>query len=483
MNENNNLRPFGLKDKIGYFMGDFGCTITFTLITSFMMIFYTQFIGISLLHYGIIILLTKIWDGINDPIIGAIADRLKPKNGDKFRPWIFWGSFPLAFAALLLFSNTSMAPYWVKITVCIVGYLIWDIAYTVVNVPYGAMNAVMTADTVERSQLSAWRNIGAFVGGVLIFVLLPQILYKTEELSDGSKVSAFQGERMFAIALVLGIIVFIAIQILHKLSIERIKHTAEESEKYSFFKTIKDCLTNRTIVAVSLSAFMYITFMMSSMTTGTLVFQIYFKNGALASFAILGSLSVLLFAPLVKRGVKKWGKRNLTSWPLLAGVGVSLVLYVMPEIPVLVWLIGHVILGFSMSFYALLSTALISDGVDTMELKTGKRNEGTVYAMYSLTRKLGQGVGQALIPLLIAAVIPGLNMIDGNTWSMENGLRLKNLSVLLVGVGFLLNFFILRFLYDVDNKKEKELPVLLGRAAKSDSIILDEMAPGIGRQE
>ena len=81
------VRPFGLADKLSYMMGDFGCNMSFVLVQSYFMLFYVTVMGISPVHFGIIILITKIWDGINDPLIGALTDYLQPKGGkDKFRP-------------------------------------------------------------------------------------------------------------------------------------------------------------------------------------------------------------------------------------------------------------------------------------------------------------------------------------------------------------------------------------------------------------
>lgn len=304
------MRPFGLRDKFGYLLGDTGCNFSFSLISGYMMIFFTQFIGISLTHYGLIILFTKIWDGINDPIIGAIADRFTPKKGDKFRPWIFWGSFPLAFSACLLFMDTRAADYWVKIVVCIVAYMIWDIAYTVVNVPYGSMNSTITADPVERSQLSTWRSVGAMLAAFPIAIVLPQVLYKQVELDNGKTVSEFQGERMFTVALILGIIALICFQLLYRLTTERIKHREHDGEKFNFFKTFINFFSNRAMLAVALTALVSIVFMNSMQTTGALVYQMYFGDGSLSSFAIIAYLPAMAILPFMKRLVMRFGKRT-----------------------------------------------------------------------------------------------------------------------------------------------------------------------------
>ena len=150
------------------------------------MVFWTEFIGFSnnpdpvqasvetLAIWSIIILLVKIWDAINDPIIGGLIDKIQPKPGQsKFKPWIFWGSIALMFGGAVCFIPIPTAPVWVKILICIVGYLIWDMAYTLVNVPYGSLNSVISTNSAERASLSTWRSIGSFVGNIGLSIALP----------------------------------------------------------------------------------------------------------------------------------------------------------------------------------------------------------------------------------------------------------------------------------------------------------------------
>lgn len=476
-------RGFGLRDKVGYLLGDVGCNFTFSLISSYMFIFFTQYIGISLMHYSLIILLTKLWDGINDPIVGALADRFHPKEGDKFRPWIFWGSFPLAFSACIMFIDTQAAPYWIRLAVCVGAYLIWDIAYTVVNVPYGSLNATITADPVERSQLSTWRSVGSLLGAFPIAIILPQVLYRRVALPNGQMVSEFLGGRMFVVALILGILSLVCFQLLYRFTVERVRHGKHSGERFHYFRTFANFFSNRTMLAVALTALCSIVFMNSLQTTGTLVYQMYFGDGSLSSFTLITYMPVVLLLPFIKKLVVKYGKKSLCSWPLLLGVVVYVALLLMPDIPVALWVVSTVLTTFSMAFYTLLGWALVSDGIDSIELKTGRREEGTVYATYSLMRKLGQGIGQALIPFLIAVMIPGLDMNNELTWNAAYGLQIKNISVLLCLIGYVIGFILMHFVYDIDKKKEYEMPVLLGRAPAEVDVSIDTVAEGFGRRD
>lgn len=141
-------------------------------------------------------------------------DALKPGKRGKFKTYIYYGSFVLLFSGALCFLPIPSAPYPIKVLVCVVGYLIWDMAYTVVNVPYGAMNAAITTDPTERAQLSTYRGIGSMIANIVVLITLPLLCYDKDNNLIGS--------RMFIVALVLGIIGFAAFQILIKGTVERV---------------------------------------------------------------------------------------------------------------------------------------------------------------------------------------------------------------------------------------------------------------------
>ncbi len=108
MDNTKSLKPFGWADKIGYALGDFGCNMSFVFINSYLMLFYVTCMKIRPEHFAIIILLAKIFDAINDPIIGGLCDATKPSKDGKFKPWIKWASFPLLVSSILLYIYVSM---------------------------------------------------------------------------------------------------------------------------------------------------------------------------------------------------------------------------------------------------------------------------------------------------------------------------------------------------------------------------------------
>ena len=167
----NGYRKFGIRDKIAYAAGDFGCNMSFAL-KSYLMIYWTQDMGMGESLYALLLVVVQVWDAINDPLIGAMidSDRRKYKRG-KFLTYIFIGSIGLLVAGAATFAPFKNASDVAKIALYVGGYVFWDAFYTVANVPYGSMLPLITEDAGERAQLSAWRNVGAMIGGILIGII------------------------------------------------------------------------------------------------------------------------------------------------------------------------------------------------------------------------------------------------------------------------------------------------------------------------
>ena len=201
MSTNKQLRPFGMRDKIGYAFGDFGCNMSFAFINSYLMLFYVTCMKIDPKHFAVLILLGKIFDAINDPIIGGLCDATKPGKDGKFKPWIKWASPVLLLSSIALFIYAPSAPYGVKIAMCLGIYCLWSVAYTSVNVPYGSMQSCITNDPAGRSSLSQWRSIGAMCAQIPIMILLPLLVYDKNDNPRGELFIIFVGV-MGAIGLV-----------------------------------------------------------------------------------------------------------------------------------------------------------------------------------------------------------------------------------------------------------------------------------------
>ena len=168
MENKNKLTLEKIIERFSYGCGDFGCNIIYTAMSAFLMFYYTDYAGVSALAVGTIMMVSRIFDGISDIIMGVIVDRTKSRFG-KARPWLLRMCIPFAVSGVLLFSvPTSWAATPKLVYVFITYNLVSTVIYTAINVPYSALNALMTQDPYERSVLSIFRNLLATAGTLLI---------------------------------------------------------------------------------------------------------------------------------------------------------------------------------------------------------------------------------------------------------------------------------------------------------------------------
>lgn len=414
---------FGMRDKLAYAAGDLGCNMSFALkgtVQTFWLVFMMLETGLL----SALLLVVQIWDAINDPLIGSMidADRRQYKRG-KFKQYIFVGSCGLLVAGAAVFLPFPNAPVVIKAMLFIVGYIIWDAAYTVANVPYGSMLSLVTEDPGERAQLSTWRSIGSMVGNLLPNIILPMLIWHKEVDAAGNpvlnpetgvQVQTLLGGRVFWAALLMGLIGFVCFQFMLKnITVrvdERSVKAGEEGAKFNVLKAFGNFMKNRPAVGATLAAMGMFLGMNAATTAVTIMFATYFGMAQLSGVVqMIGFLPMLFFMPFIKKIVNKFGKKEAS----VAGTIVSLVgglvmlafpLFANKTIALVVYLIGLVGFGMGMGVYTCVSWALMADAIDYNEWKFGVREEGTVYSLHSFFRKLAQGIGPSIVLLIMGAL-------------------------------------------------------------------------------
>ena len=468
-----NVPPFGWKDKIGYALGDFGCNLSFVMQSSFFMVYYVTVLGINPAHYGLLILLTKIWDGVNDPLIGSLCDKIRPKNGkDKFKPWIFFGSFLLSGVTMLMFMPLFDAAYPIKLAACVVSYVLWDMCYTIVNVPYGTMASVMTTDDMERADLSKWRSAGSLVGNVPAGVILPLILYN-QVTSDPIP------ERFLWTAIAMAIFTWFCLMGTLKLCTERVIHVddpdAKKEDQPHFMVTFARCLSSRPMIGLIIASVALLMFMQNTASTNQYVFMLYYHDTSWISVTQLVSYGVqiammIFIRPMLKIADKKFW----SSVPFIAVIALTIYMIISPMSTPLSWVIVSGIIGLLQGAFTLLVWALISDCIDYMEAKTGRREEGSVYSCVTLFRKIGSGVGAALLG--VAMTWTGY---DENLDALEQaagvGLNVKNLAAIYLLVGAVMILVAMGLVYNLSDKKMAEVEKQLGRSTDKNARLDDSL--------
>ena len=408
-------RKFGMLDKLAYAAGDAGCNLSFGLkgtVQTFWLVYMMLETGVL----SILLLLVQAWDAINDPIIGAMidADQRKYKRG-KFKTYILIGAIGLIVGGAAVFLPFPGADDVVKAILFVVGYIIWDAAYTMANVPYGSMLSLVTEDAGERAQLSTWRSIGGMVGGMVPGIILPMIIWKdvVDETTGEVLGQDLLGDRVFWAALLMGGIAFLFFWfMINKITLrvdEYSVKTGEEAPKFNVIRAFGNFMKNRAAVGATIAAMGMFLGMQSATTANAIMFATYFKQAQLSGVVqMIGFLPMFLFMPFIKKLVNRFGKKEAATAGTLVSLVGGLVMLVFPMVPISaalpVYMVGLVLFGLGMGVYTCVSWAMMSDAIDYNEWKFGTREEGTVYSLHSFFRKLAQGIGPSIVIALLGVL-------------------------------------------------------------------------------
>ena len=515
----NGKRKFGMLDKVAYAAGDFGCNMSFALkstVQTFWLVY--MFMEIGLL--SILVLVTQVWDAINDPLIGSMIDNDKRKyKMGKFKTYIFIGACGLLVAGALVFlplpesirmSQETFAVV-LKSTVFIVAYVIWDAFYTVANVPYGSMLSLISEDKGEQAQLSTWRSIGSMIGNMVPGIILPFLIWdkitydgtgiipgidgvfhedlygNAYEIGDqmldpitGEKMQELIGGNAFIAALIMGILGFASFMFMVKKITIRVDEssvkTSENEEKINLISAFGKFMKNRPAVGVTLAAMGMFLGMQSATTANTIMFATYFHKAELSGVVmIIGFLPMVFFIPFSKKIVDKYGKKEASVMGTLVSVVGGLIMMVFPIVPqsasLIVYMIGLVFFGVGMGVYTCVSWAMMGDAIDYNEWKFGTREEGTVYALHSFFRKLAQGVS----PTIALALMGVLGYVSEKGVAGQTPETAYNMCWLVAGLylfSAVLQFVGLAFIYNLDKKTVDEMSHALGRDVTADDLFV-----------
>ncbi len=464
----NGKRAFGMRDCLAYAAGDLGCNMSFAL-KSTMSIFWTQFMGMDL-WYALLLIIVQVWDAINDPLIGSIVDADKRTyKRNKFLTYIWAGSIGLIVGGACCFLPFPNAPTFAKALIFIGGYVVWDAFYTVANVPYGSLLALISNDVKDRASLSAWRSIGSIFGNMLPMVILPFLIY--------DKDNNLIGERVFIAALIMGALGFICFQFMIRnteIRVEQSVQLSEDRPKFNVFKAFGNFMKNRPAVGATIAAMGMFIGMQGAATAVTVIFQSYFKNVQISGVVqLFAMIPIVCFTPLARKMVAKFGKKELATFGSICSVVAAAALFIVTPnntgLDLILYIASQLVYSLGLGIYSTVSWAMMGDAIDYNEWKTGNREEGTVYSLHSFFRKLAQGIGPSLI-LIIMVALGYVGANEGNqTWDVA--IRMRYLVAGTYLFSALLQFLGLGVVYNLDKKKLAEMNHALGRDEEAAPIV------------
>ena len=431
--------PVRGKDEIGYVFGDMAGSFVNLFVDAYFLIFCTNVLGISAGWMGTLFLVARLWDAINDPIMGSFPDRwMIGKSGDKFKPWIKIFMLPLALSGVLCFFNVPLEGIALHAYVAF-AYVLYGMSYTGTSMPFGAMASVVSDDPIQRSKLSRARSIGGTIVGIVGLSIVPVVCF--------DKQSNILPERFTLIAVIFGVLSIISYFVLLNFTQERIRQNSEKAEKFNYGKVLKATVHNRPLIGVMVATLGSMLFITGSNQVRSYIFKEYYARTDVISIISLATIPILVICfPLVPKLVAKFGKKATLMAAIVSSTIFSVIPVVM-EIKNVYIYSALVVLGtIGQTVFTMLIWALVTDCLDYSEWKFNERSDGSMYSLYTFSRKIGSTIASTGVSFGLAAIgfVSGSNVVQtaeavNGIYFLVNIIPVVTCILELVGVGLIFN--------------------------------------------
>lgn len=414
-----------VKEKVGYSLGDMASNLYFQTFVLFLPIFYTDVFGIPAAAMGTMMLVTRIWDAITDPMMGMLADRTQSRWG-KFRPYILGFALPLGAAGVLTFTVPDFSVSG-KLIYAYATYMLLMMLYTAINVPYAALMGVITPNSMERTEVSSYRFVAAFAGQTVVgAATLGLVSY----LGGGDEALGWQ-LTMVAYGLLAVALLFATFY----LTKERVMPTKERRNKISH--DLKDLFKNKPWVLVGAATIFQLTYIVMRGSSQTYYFRYYVGNQELeilgwtieltynlfaSSFITTGTIATLIGAVLTKVFTKYIDKKFVYAGFLLSSSAFSCFFFFLQPDNVLLMYFLNVLVSFFFGSVSVIQWAIYTDTADYGEWKFGRRATALIMAASLFALKLGLTFGGAIVGWMLD--LHGFVPLEEQTAEAMIGIRL-----------------------------------------------------------
>lgn len=393
----NNSKKFGIQDKVGYMFGDMGNTLTYSLVGSFLLIFYTNVGGVPGATVGVLFLIARFIDAIADVTVGRLADKTPLKPSGRFTPWVKIMRYPLLISAIILFMPfLGSWPMPVRIAYISVTYLAYGILYSSVNIPYGSMASAISNNPDDKTSLSTFRSVSSSLGSAVVSYAVPIFMY-------AGATNKISGVRFMSTVIVCACLAFIAYQLLCSLTTERVR--TEKQRPFPLKQVMYDMSKNKAlIVLVIVDLIIVISANISGAATAYL-FNDYFQNkGAMAIAMIINVASSILLAPFASYLTRRFGRKESSIAGLIFAAVINAIMLVLHTHNVILFLALSFLGALGGGVIGLMIWAFITDVIDNQQVLTGEREDGIIYGVNSFSRKVAQAIGGGLSGVIISLI-------------------------------------------------------------------------------
>ena len=445
-------KPFGMRDKIGYLFGDFGNDFTFVLSSSFLMKFYTDVMGVDGFVVGIVMMVARFVDAFTDVTMGRICDRSKMTAAGKFKPWILRMCGPVAIASFLIYQS-GFADWGMgfKIGWLFVTYILWgSVFYTSINIPYGSMASSISAEPGDRQSLSTYRTMGGTLAGLIIGALVPMLAYDDV---NGNKI--LNGSRFTIIAGIFSVLAVICYLLCYYLVSERVRSESYEAKgsQNGTLQMLWSAVKNRALISIIAASVVMLLAQLTMQSMANYVYPNFYRSTVAQSASnVVMLISMAIAAGIARPVAERIGKAELSALSNALAAGVCILLFFIRPQNVWIYVFFMALCWIGLGMFSIVSWALITDVIDYSEILNGRREDGSVYALYSFARKIGQAAAAGTSGFLLTWI--GYTQENAFETSVVNGIY--NISTLVPAIGFTLLALILWLWYPLHKKQVDE---------------------------
>ena len=454
------------KHWIGYMMGDLGGCMTFALMGSMVTRYYTNVLHVNTLVLATLLLVWNIWDAVNDPMMGALMDKMFAKHQNpkgKFRPWLLRATPLLAITAIAFWTLPTFFEGTAMLVVLFFCKIAYEACYTMFNIPMGSMLSAMASNDSERASLSSARGFGGMIGNMLPAMIFPLLLKK---YGDSNAIG-------YAIGAVICAGIGFVLCLMHYFwTEERNVIASAKADDIKFTDILKVFRVNRPFVALCLHGICICTMQYVNQTLASYMYADVLGDVGMMSFSSMISMPmmfvVLIGAPI---HAKKISLEKMIRYSLLLGsamFGGLFVMHLVMEVPAFVhMIISSLALSFAMVSIQM-QWGLVAEAIDYNELVTGKRTEGSIYGTFNLARRIGQTVGNSAAVLALGWIgYDSIAAAQGVAQSASTLTGIKVLCVLVPAIFALGSWAVFKFVWNITPEVRAKLAAMKSTGANS----------------
>lgn len=427
------MEPLTFKNYFVYGMGNFASQLSWTMVGTYLSIFYTDVFGLGVGAVAMLMLIAKVWDGINDPMMRTIMERTHTRWG-RFRPYIFAGAPLLVVFTILTFTVPGFGGP-AKLIYAYVTYIGLGMAYTMTNVPYTALPAVMTHDPKEVNRLNAAQMMGMTIGQIVLnLTVLPLVTF----IGGGDQANGYQ--KTATLLAIVALPMFWAVAVMSK---EKV--TVEKKEQGKVLDGLKMIAKNKNLLCAMFYSFFNMFGILGRISVAVFFYMHCVQNFALITVFMMMQMAVgTLVMPFAPKFVEKFGKRNGAIISMVIQGAALLLLYFGPSTSIPFNFLCMIIYG--TGYIAGPSgSGMIVDAIDDFDDKYGVRNDGMAFSFNGTAIKIATAIANSVFLLVMGA----FGYVGGGeiTPHVQTGINLA--ANLLPGIVFLIGIIPLA-LYDLD---------------------------------